>query len=227
MWVSVGLAEEKKLEDTAELSYVQTSGNTDIVTFSGKNKLVYHFLERWAGTWNVGALFSEVDGEDTAERYYTDLRLDFKATEHLFYYGLGGWLRDEFAGFENRYFGGLGAGYHFLTGDKHFLSAEAGLNYASEEYIDGTEEDFYEGRIFGNYTYALNPKTKFSQDLEYLDNFDDSAKYKIKSVSSVTTMLTDQFSLKLAYEIFYNNEPTPDTLETTDTIFSAALVVNL
>lgn len=220
-------AEEKKWEDTAELSYVQTGGNTEVLTFSGKNMLKYKFSEKWSGAWKIGALYGETDGVKNAERYYTDLRADYKATERIYYYGSGGWLRDEFAGFDNRYFLGLGAGYQILTGDRHFLSAEAGLNYAAEEYPNDTEDDFLEGRIFGSYAYVFNPKTKFTQDLEYLHNFDDSDKYKVNAITALTTTLSDLFSLKVAYEISYNNQPTPDTLEETDTIFSVALVVNL
>lgn len=219
-------AADKTFEDSAELSYVQTGGNTDVLTFSGNNTLKYRFSSRWAGAWKIGALYGKTDGEENAERYYTDLRADCKASDRLYYYGLGGWFRDKFSGIDNRYYLGPGVGYHILTGDRQFLSTEVGLNYANEEYANHTRNEFMEGRLFGKYEYVFNPKTKFSQIAEYLHNFSDSGKFRINSTTAVTTMLSDMFSLKLSYEINYNNKPTPDSLKQTDTIFSVALVVN-
>jgi putative salt-induced outer membrane protein len=216
----------KVWEDTAELSYVQTGGNTDILTFSGSNTLKYNYSEQWKATWGVAALYGKTDGVITAEHYSTDLRTDYKTSTPLFYYAKAGWLQDSFAGIDKRLYIGPGAGYQFLNGEQHFLSAEAGLNMVTENYPDGTDGQFMEGRLFGSYDYVFNPKTKFSQIAEYLYNFDDGNKYRVNATTSLTTMLTDLFSLKVSYAMAFQNEPTPETLDQTDTIFSVALVVN-
>ncbi|MBN1380538.1 MAG: DUF481 domain-containing protein [Deltaproteobacteria bacterium] len=220
-------AEEKAWEDSAELSYVQTSGNTDILTLAGKNSLKYRFSDQWTSMWNIGALYGKTDGDKDSERYYTDLRTDYKATERIYYYGLAGWFQDKFSGIDSRYYLGPGVGYWFLKGERHYLSAEAGLNYAREDYTDSSDNDFLEGRLWGKCEYVFNSKTRFSQTAEYLQNFDNADKYRINALTALTTMLTDRFSLKVSYEINYKNEPIPDILERTDTIFSVALVVNL
>jgi len=220
-------AQEKQWEDSAELSYVQTGGNTDIMTFSGNNTLKYRFSDKWAGTWKLGALYGETDGVNNAERYFTDLRVDYGASaDKLYYYAMGGWLKDKFAGIDNRINVGPGAGYKFLNGDRHYLSTEAGLSYATETYTDDTDNDFLEGRVLGKYEFVFNPKTKLTQTAEYLYNFDDSEKYRINTITGLTTQLTDMFSLKISYEINFQNQPTPETLDQTDSLFSVALVVN-
>ncbi len=218
--------QEKKWEDSAELSYVQTGGNTDVMTFSGNNTLKYNFSEKWASTWKLGALYGETDGENNAERYYTDIQTDYNASDTLFYYLKAGWLKDKFAGIDSRVYLGPGAGYKFLKGDRQFLSAEAGLNYATESYTDDTDSDFLEGRVLGKYEFVFNSKTKFTQTAEYLHNFDNSEKYRINTLTGLVTQLTDMFSLKISYEIKFQNEPSPETLDQTDTLFSVALVVN-
>lgn len=219
-------AQEKKWEDTAELSYVQTGGNTDILTFSGNNSLKYSLSEKWTGTWEVGGLYGKTDGVKNAERYFTDLRTDYEISDKIYFFAMGGWLKDEFAGIDKRIYLGPGAGYKIWTGDRHYLSTEAGLDYAQETYTDGSDNDFLEGRLFGKYEYVFNPKTKFTQTAEYLHNFDDADKFRINTVTGVITQLTDMFSLKVTYEMNYQNEPSPETLEKTDTLFSVALVVN-
>lgn len=218
--------QEKQWEDSAELSYVQTGGNTDVMTFSGKNLLKYSFAEKWSGTWEVGALYGETDGVNNAERYYTDLQTNYSASDTFFYYMKAGWLQDKFAGIDKRLYIGPGAGYNFLNGESHYLSAEAGLSYAAESYTDDTDNDFLEGRVLGKYEFVFNPKTKFTQTAEYLHNFDNSEKYRINTLTSLVTQLTDMFSLKISYEIKFQNEPSPETLDQTDTLFSVALVVN-
>ncbi|MDX2447404.1 MAG: DUF481 domain-containing protein [Desulfobacterales bacterium] len=141
------LAEDGKTwKDEAELSYIQTGGNTEITSLAGKNLLTYQATDKIKLDWSVLALFAEteVDGdtEKSAERYATELRLEYAITERFYTAVYGGWLRDKFAGIDDRYYIGPAAGYKFLIGPKHFLSAEAGVDYTSEDYIDNTSDDY-------------------------------------------------------------------------------------
>lgn len=216
---------DKKWKDEAQFIYVQTGGNTEVTTLAFKNMLEYKFSKPLVGVWNISALNTKHDGEQTAERYFTDLRLDYLFTEHLYAYILGTWLKDEFAGFKNRYTMGPGAGYKILIGPKHFLVAEAGVAYAEEDYVVDKEERFAEGRAYGKYEYAFTEKNRFYLDSEYLHDFDDNSNYKSNSEVAVISALTDIISLKLGYEVRYQNRPVPAELEKTDTLFGAAIVV--
>jgi putative salt-induced outer membrane protein len=218
--------EDKRWSDEAELSFVDTGGNTDVVSLSAKNLLKYKFTNNLTGSWALGALYGESDGEKNAERYFTELRLDYAFTERLYTFGIGGWLKDEFAGFDARYYVGPGIGYKFLAGPKHLLVGEAGANYAREEYTDGTDRDYIEGRVFGKYEYAFTKKNRFSQSLEFLYDFDESDNYKVNSVTALISALNSYLSLKASYEVKYDNHPVPETLEDTDTILGVTLVVN-
>ena len=100
--VSAAYAEEKKWTDEAELSFVSTGGNTEIVSLSGKNLLKYTFTDKLLGTWRLGALYGETDNVKTAERYFTDLRLDYSFSDKIYFFGIGGWLQDKFSGIESR-----------------------------------------------------------------------------------------------------------------------------
>ncbi len=217
---------QKAWEDTAELSFVETGGNTEVTTVSAKNTFKYAFSERWATRWRISYLYGETDGETTAERYESDLRLDFNATERAYFYGMAGWLRDEFAGIDDRYYIGPGLGYKFANGPRHFFSTELGASYAKEEYIDGTDSDFMEGRASGQYEFQIDKRLKFGQLVEYYHNLKDTEKYKIKSLTELTAKLSEPFSIKFTYEVRYDSEPTPDTLDNTDTLLSIALVAS-
>ncbi|MBW2330841.1 MAG: DUF481 domain-containing protein [Deltaproteobacteria bacterium] len=222
-----GYAEEKKWSDEAELSFVDTGGNTDVTTLSAKNLLKYKFTEKLHAGWKLGALYGESDDEKNAESYFTELRLDYLFTERFYSYATGRWMKDEFAGIDSRYYLGPGAGYQFLNGPKHFLVSEAGLNYVKEEYTDNTDKDYFGGRAFAKYEYAFTEKNKFSQSVELLYDFDDSENYNVNSETALISALSDYLSLKASYVIKYDNQPVPETLEETDTVLGVTLVVNL
>jgi putative salt-induced outer membrane protein YdiY len=76
-------AKEKKLKDKFEFSLVNTTGNTDVMALAAQNTLTYQFSEKWLGEWKIGALYNESDNEVNAEKYYTDLRLQYDVTERF------------------------------------------------------------------------------------------------------------------------------------------------
>ena len=219
-------AEDKSWGNQAELSFVDTGGNTDLMSVSGKNLLTYKFNEKFKGAWKIAALYGETDGEKNAESYLTELRLDYLITEKLFAYGVAGWMKDEFAGIKAKYYLGPGVGYVFLNGPKNFLSAEAGVNYTSDEYTDNTERDYAGGRTFAKYEYAFTEKNRLSQSAEFLYDFDDNENYVIISETALKSAINDSLSLKASYIVTYDNQPVPKTLEETDTILALTLVVN-
>ncbi|MGD8836614.1 MAG: DUF481 domain-containing protein [Desulfobacteraceae bacterium] len=222
-----GFAGEKKWKNEAELSYVHTGGNTDVSTFSFKNQLNYQFNERWKSALKMSAIYGQSDGERTAENYKTVLRTDYKLKEKRYLYVIGGHSTDEFAGIDNRYYGGLGAGYHFLDGPNHYFSSELGLNHSLEEYIDDTHERFTDCRAFASYGYAIGENSRFSQEVEYLCDFSEGDNYRINSETALKVGINSIFSLKLAYEVHFDNAPTPETLNKTDTRLYTAITASL
>ena len=165
--------------DQAELSFVDTGGNTETTSLSAKNTLKGPLSGKLALTWSLSGLFAETDGVTTAEQYFTEARLDYTISERFYGFGLTNWKQDEFAGLDSRTSLGLGAGYKFLTGPVHELAGEAGLNQVAEEFTDGTDNDYTSARLFGGYTWTFSESTKLTQTVEYLADLDDSDKVQL------------------------------------------------
>ncbi len=218
--------EEKKWSDQAELSYVDTGGNTDMKTLSAKNLLKYKFTDKLEGAWKAKAIYGESDGERDAEKYSTELRLNYLFTERFYSAFIAGWGKDKFAGIDSEYRVGPAVGYKLLDGPKHFLSSEAGVNYVNKEYTHGTEEENLGGRAFAEYKYAFTEKNRFSQSVEYLHDFEDSNGYEVNSETAVISALNNYLSLKASYLVEYRHRPVPSSLDDTDTTLAVALVVN-
>jgi len=219
-------AQDKKWSDQADFSFVDTGGNTVVTSLSAKNFLKYEFSDELQAAWKLGVLYGKSGGEKNAESYFSDLHLDYLFTKHLYSFVNVGWSKDKFAGIDSRYYVGPGVGYNFLTGPKHFLSAEISLNYVNEKYTDDTYKEYLGGRAFAEYEYAFTDKNKFSQSVEYLHDFYDSDNYNVNSETALISALSDYLSLKTSYLVKYNNQPVPSTLKETDTILSVTLVVN-
>jgi len=222
------LAEEKETSrwtDQAELGYVSTSGNTSTSTLALRNDLGYSFADNIKGTWSLRVLNAETAGITTAERYFTEFRLDFGFSERLYGFGKANWLQDRPSGVDYRITAGVGAGYHFLTGPKHDLLGEAGFDYTDEKYTDDTGGNFLATRLFGKYGYNFNDKNRFTQSLEYAPDLGRLSNYRFNSETAFTSAISDIFSLKTAYVINYNNEP-PAGFGKTDKVFSVTLVAD-
>jgi len=176
--------------------------------------------------WKAEALYGKTYGVKTAERYSSELRLEYLFTDRLYSFATAGWSQDEFAGIDSRYYMGPGLGYKFLIGPKHFFLSELSINYVHEEYTIDADEDYMMGRSFTKYEYAFTEKNRFSQSVEFLYDFEDGDNYIVISETALISALSDYLSLKTSYVVKRDNEPVPDTLEETDTTLSVTLVVN-
>ncbi len=221
-----GYAEEKRWDYQAELSFVDTGGNSDVTSLSVKNTLKYKFTEKLFSNWKVGALYGKSGGKKNAENYFTALRLDYSITEQFYVSAITGWQKDEFAGIDSMYYLGPSVGYKFLTGHKHLLLGEAGLRYVGEEYTNDTDKDYLSSRAFAKYEYPFTEKNKVSQSLEFLCDFKDSNNYNLNSETALISAFSNVFSLKTSYVIRFDNQPVPSTLKKTDTVLALTLIAN-
>lgn len=218
---------ERAWTDEAELSYVKSSGNSQLETLAARNLFKLKHDDNWQSSLKLAALNGQSDGTRTSESYKAELRSDYVLSRRSYALIIGGWLKDSFAGIEARYNLGPGLGYKWLTGARHVFNNEVGLEYVHEKNTDDTRNDFLRGRLFALYEYNFSKKNRFSQSLEYLYDFDVSSNYNINSVSAITSALNSYWSLKAGYEIKYDNRPTPSSLEKKDSITTIALVLNI
>lgn len=224
-------SKEKPWSDEAQLSFVATGGNSDVETLSAKNLYRLNFASNYTFLWRAEALNGRTNDVLSAERYFTDLRLEYAFSEHAYLYANTGWLRDTFAGLDARTYLSSGGGYRILKGPDSFLKLEGGANVAKESYPGFGSEDessrrFTEGRLFMEFTYLFSEKNKFTQSLESLHDFSDSERYRVNGETALTAALNSRFSLRVSHQVKYNHQPVPVTLNKTDTVLSTAIVAN-
>ncbi|MBN2297867.1 MAG: DUF481 domain-containing protein [Deltaproteobacteria bacterium] len=219
-----GYSRSSDFSDEAELCYSDTAGNTDVVVFSAKNSMEYAFTQNIEGIWKAAGRYGKSGEEKNAERYSTELRINYLFAGKVYSSVITKWMTDEFAGIDWQYYIGPAFGYRFIEGPAHFLSAEAGVNYTVLDYTDHSTERTIEGRAFAEYEYVIMPKTRFKSSLEFFYNFEESKAFNLNSEISLVNSLDEYFAIKTSLEIEYENKPVDSTLKKTDSILSLAIV---
>lgn len=214
----------KKWKDTAELSYVQTSGNSKTSTLAAKDLFNYDW-EKAALELTAGGLGTKSGNTVTAEQYNASEKVSWKLSGKNYTFEKTSWDKNRFAGIMTRYDISLGFGRHLLDLADDKLFAEAGGGYIFEDRIRSENQSFGTYRGYAKYIRALSATANASQDMEYLGNMKDSKGYRMNAETSLVTSISTHFSLKTSYLWKYVNSPAAG-FKKTDTITSMAIIVN-
>lgn len=224
-----------KYTNESNLSIIQTGGNSNVETYDVKTENTF---KKEKNEFNLGGHYilgeSKVDDEDGNEiKQLTARNWDIHSKyNRKFGKYLGGFVSikieaDEFAGYERRNNFDLGSRYTIDETDKYESYVELGLRYTEEKPVEESDEDqFYDnkGRV---YYYVINRPGKqltYKFWIEYVPNFSRPDDYLISTAPSITTTLTDVFSLQVSYKLDYDNEPAVEGNEYTDYTFTTSLV---
>ncbi len=228
-----GETAEKNWKNQAELTLVQTQGNSEIKTFQFKDKQSNTFSDTLSSELKFETLYSKALGEATAERYTGEGRGDYKLGEKLSTALKAGWKRDRFTGIDNRYYLGPILGYRFLAGPHHYLKTELNADWVYQEYTkeftdenDKADEDFLSAGLFGEYEWTFSEKSKFTQSVAVFRDFNEQESYQIESITALITQLNSYFSFKTTYQVNHNTDPIDDDLKKTDTSLTVSLVAD-
>ena len=211
-------------KDTGEFSIVSANGNSRTTTTSAKDTFDYNWtktLLELAG----GGLGSSSGNQVTSEQYNAGEKVRRSLIGDNFVLEQFAWNKDRFAGLQSQYSASGGLGRTLFTLAKDKLTSELGGGYTFIEHTDGTHDDFPSGRAYAKYVHTLSATASFTQDAEYLHNFDNYKDYRLNTETAVIASLTTHLSLKASYTWKRVAEPPPG-FGKDDTVTSVALLVN-
>ncbi|MDD2804135.1 MAG: DUF481 domain-containing protein [Elusimicrobiales bacterium] len=217
--------EVKPWKDAAELSYVQTAGNSKTSTISGKNLYNYDW-GKTALEIVAGGLGTKSRNTVTAEQFNASEKLSFKLTGKNYAFQKTAWDKNRFAGIQDRWDAAIGVGRHILNTADDNLFAELGGGYILEDRMPGVDnESFGTFRGYAKYIRTLSASANASQDLEYLGNLKDSSGYRMNAETALVASISTHFSLKASHTWKYVNLP-GGAFKKTDEMNSVAIIVN-
>ncbi|MFA6740215.1 MAG: DUF481 domain-containing protein [Arcobacteraceae bacterium] len=206
-----------------ELSYVQTSGNTNTTTFSSKLQGIAALSDTESIKAKGSILYSESDENTSANKYNIELDYNHMINKKLYSYMGINYIKDELSDYDYRLNSGPGLGYKFLEDETQTVDIQGGLDYAYDRYTNGLKDDYLAGRTELNYKYRFSKSVEFKQMLSYLASFEDSEKYFAISDSAIGVKMTQNLSLGVSYNMDYTNKTEKEKL---DTKFLTSLIVD-
>jgi putative salt-induced outer membrane protein YdiY len=184
--------------------------------------------------------------EITAENWSSALRYDKVITPKWFnIFASYGWRGDRFQGVEYGQDLDFGGKYHTANSKEFKQFFELGYRYTREFFAtnaantncSGVNEtvgtgvcfypEFHYLRVYGQIDYEYSKSFSMGAWIEYLPSVVNFSKdQRINFSPYITSVLTDMFSLKVAYESRYRHERAPGTRANTDFTFTTSLLAS-
>jgi putative salt-induced outer membrane protein YdiY len=213
--------EPDRWDSSIGISYVAASGNSAAQTLSITGEANRKGDKNELGL-KAGTVYGKSEGETTSEYWYANARYNHDISRKAYLFGLLGLEGNELADYHLRVSAHPGIGYRFLE-NKHELRGEIGPGYIFEDRIGDDNLSFISGRAYASYKFQLTKKAAFSQDAEYLHDFDDADDFRFNANTSLVVKISEWISLKTGVSVQYVNEP-PEDAEDTDVFTSTSLI---
>ena len=144
------------------------------------------------------------------------------------------WAKDPFAGFDSQAIASIGATYIAIESERHLLKFDGGLTHTWEDQISPvapaptvfTDSISFAGALLGlSWDWQLGKNSKLTERLVYLPNFDDSADWRLTSLTAIEAAVNEWLALRFGYDIRHRNQPIGNA-DKTDTTSTASVVFN-
>lgn len=222
--VSVSNVQAKEgFSNESELGLVLTSGNTDTQSISAKQGNQYGWSLNtlsFAGRY----LRTKTNGMENARSWSLGLRYEREIAERWSLFLGQSVESDVFAGILQRYNTDVGAKYYIVKEENMTWLSEAGYRYSVENKSKTVQTTSNYGRLYTEADRAWNESFSTKLWVEYLYNFTVTQDYQFNTELSLSAMLTQIFSVKMAYLVKYDHVPNTGVVHNTDTVFTTALV---
>jgi putative salt-induced outer membrane protein YdiY len=133
-------------------------------------------------------------------------------------------LRDEFAGINQRYAADAGLGFPLIRTKQQAFKFDFGLGYTRELRFSGSVPAFPTAVVSSVYTWAISPTSSLSNETRGTSNLRHGSDWRLANSLSVSVGLSRLLALKLSDKLSYLNSPVTGYVRT-DTVLSAALVL--
>jgi len=208
----------KKYKNQVEISFSDSSGNTNTQTLSVK----YKIRKEWkkARFYSDGSYLLKFDeDEKTTEQLDIDNRFEFDLSERSLFFLKNFIKRDIFAGYDLRIGLGPGIGYQIIKSEKQNLKFLIGVDYTYDDYTENGQETYTAFDTSAEYKRKLVKDLTFTQKISYLVSLKEDKDYFITSETKLEVPITKRMMLGISYKIEYRNILPEEAKYHTDRLF--------
>ena len=214
-----------RFEASAQFAFLGTTGNASTNTLGTGGEAVWR-PDKWVYTAKANFAQIESDDEVTARSVVGLFRAARTVSKRVMLYGQYDFLRDVFAGVEQRHIGEAGVSFLAIDQKRQTLQVDTGLGYLHEEGTAGEDFDSATLSLGARYRLAISESSEFTYDPRYLFSFADAGASRYDQTAALAVALNSVLSLKLAHTIRYSAEP-PEGFDTVDTITAVSIVARV
>ena len=211
-----------KHEGTAEVAFVGVTGNASTSTFSAGGEYITR-PSTWVVRNRTAFVRNESEGILTAESFLNLFRTERILTPRMSAFGEYAYFQDEFAGVAHRNAVAGGLSFKVVDREPHLFTTDVGLGYLNEDRLTGDDVSSATYGTGARYRWRISPTALLEEELRLTGTFAIASDWRLVQLFSITTRLTELFSLKVSNIVRYAHLPPPG-FKTTDTTTSIALV---
>lgn len=213
---------KKSFDGNIQAGYTAQSGNTHNSNLAANSTMTWFQTNNAYSIWGEAANNSS-DDKRSAEKYQAGARARHNMDADNFLFTQGSWLSDRYNGYRSRSTLVAGYGRQIWNGPVHTLRLEAGPGVRHDEFQGGGNTTKALAYGAASYGYQLTDNAQFIQGLSILANDDTT----VNSETGLNVKINDHFSLKVSYNVTYNQDPPSSAPKHTDTKTAVALVYGM
>ena len=195
---------------TADLGLVSTAGNTHVTTVNVKEGFSW-LAEKWGVTQTFQMLYSENEGEVTANVWQAGVRGERRIGGPWRAYGLFTFTRNPFAGVDRRFEETAGVLVRPIDTARDSLEFDIGVSLAQQWVPDtSTRLDFGSARLAAGFRHFFREGAFVLATATVLPNLDYAEDVRFSGELAVGAPFTEHFALKASYSVIYDNVPDGD-----------------
>ena len=214
--------DERSWSAEAEVSFVGTSGNSNTETL-GLGARFDYAPGLWRTETKVSFIRSEADDEIKARSLDASVQGTRTLYERLGVYAKGGYLRDRFAGIDDRYAVEGGVAFSAMPEGTHVLTARGGFGGTRELRAADEDRSLATANVSATYAWTFSENSVLTNDVSATADVRDRGDWRLTNALSISAGLNSILSLKLSHQVGFLNDPVPG-FEKTDIKVSAAVV---
>lgn len=212
----------KRWSGDLEFGYLDTSGNTEETSITGKADVNWE-KDEWRNKILFNSLNSIANNERSAEKYSLSNLLAYQFNEFDYAFGYAAYEDDRFSGFDYQATVAAGYGRRLLNDEIMQWDVEIGPGYRITRVDENSTSEDAEDviiRLYTNYLWQISESANFSQ-LVNIESGDENT--ITKSVTALKLQVIGAFSVKFSYTVKYTEKvPNDNKHADTETAITAA-----
>jgi len=155
-------------------------------------------------------LFEETVTEKTAETFFAGARYNYDVSAKFYLTGASDWLRNPFAGIDDRFVFGAGAGNRWVDNGKVRFTTDYLVTYTTETTVipDPTVNSDFAGLRFGyDFLWDATASTNFESVLVADFNLDNTDDIRLDWYNGLPIDISSVLAFKPSLRLLWRNDP--------------------